>query len=1337
MQGQAVPRNDQKHMTTSDDPTDSTVNFPTADYYKHFEDQRDHVLSRLTMYAGAVDRIPYTERIMDFSEEKPKIVEELIDVPQAIERFYLELTSNAADNVDRSRRLGIDVGSIDITVNRKTVQVKNGGCPIPIEPSNYKDKNGQQMWVPELIFGTLLSSSTYDPALERNGAAVNGLGAKITNILSNRFKVHIGNANQKLQYVQTWEDHMHPAKRSEPEITPYPTGKSFVLISYDLDFEYFHYPPPAEGTNDESAKPTADPTPDAPSPPSPIDQGGYTDNMIALFARHAADISFTAKCPVTFNGISFSYQNILNYSELYFGEKIKTAIIHYEWPAGTETEVKRGQVVAKNPKVVPLVELCCLDTPDNGVSVSFVNGMITREGGVHVNSAFKCVSSNILDKINTSIEKQRKKSKSKTAQDQRKRPTLTIADVKPHISMMLACRLPNPLYVSQSKTSLSSPTPKIQIPEKVLGLVDRWDLIERLYAAVEAKEFKNIAKTDGKKSRHIANMKADDANEAGGKNSKDCVLYIVEGESAKGYPINMMASIPNARDYIGILPIRGKLLNVMNAPQIQIAENKEILEIKEILGLREGLDYTIDMNQQTLRYGKLIILCDSDRDALHIIGLIMNFIYCKYPSLLTIGFVYFLRTPILRIDKGKQKKNFYSLNEYDTWKQGVGNESRSWNHKYCKGLGSSSALEVRDDGSDPHFVACLYDDTCPQAFRLAFDDKLSNLRKEWIANHKSIPGIEEMRMLPISKFLYHEFVEFAVVNVHRSIPKVMDGLKEVQRKILWAVLKEWGSGSDKGKTSRKWDKKILTGNVKRMKVVTLIGEVIKGCGYLYGDKPLEGAIVGMAQDFVGTNNMPFLAREGSFGDRNDGKAAAARYVFTKPEWWLPLIFRNEDMALLQQVEDEGELFEPEFFLPILPLVLINGALGIGTGHSTFVPCHNPIDIVAWLFAKIRGEPLPDVLPWYRDFKGEIRVEIRLRKPLSDENGETLDDMNPDIPYEIVSQTPETPETETPLAAKLRSTTSALTTSTDPLGPDDLFVDETVDEDVIPVESNLPDSNKIQKIVMVVDGKFHMKNNTAIVEEVPWNMYFNDYKNWLMTLIEDKTIEDYRSLCTPNSAYFEVVGMKNPTLTKLRLTRSFGLTNMCLLNMTGIKGRPQKYKSTLDILEYFYEQRLPYYDMRRQNIINSIEAKIKKMNLRMQFIRAVLDDKIVIFRRKKADIIAQVESLGLPKELGTEVNSYHYSEEDIAKLKNDIEQLEQEKILMVNTKPSQLWLNDLEEFLTGYVKYYDEMHETPENHVEASGAAGGAASSAKKGRKTGARGGKGGTRGKRGTGRGKK
>lgn len=187
----------------------------------------------------------------------------------------------------------------------------------------------------------------------------------------------------------------------------------------------------------------------------------------------------------------------------------------------------------------------------------------------------------------------------------------------------------------------------------------------------------------------------------------------------------------------------------------------------------------------------------------------------------------------------------------------------------------------------------------------------------------------------------------------RSIPSLVDGFKPGQRKILFGCFK------------RK-----LRGEVK---VAQLSGYIGEHSAYHHGEASLQGTIVNMAQDYVGANNINLLHPAGQFGTRLQGGKdhASARYIFTRLSPITRFLFPEADDAVLTYLEDDGQPIEPAFYVPVLPLVLVNGAEGIGTGWATSVPNYNPLDIVANLRRLMAGEePLP-MTPWYRGFGGSI------------------------------------------------------------------------------------------------------------------------------------------------------------------------------------------------------------------------------------------------------------------------------------------------------------------------------------------------------------------------------
>ena len=145
---------------------------------------------------------------------------------------------------------------------------------------------------------------------------------------------------------------------------------------------------------------------------------------------------------------------------------------------------------------------------------------------------------------------------------------------------------------------LKAPTPKINIDKKILQPILKWELIGRLYAELDAKNFKAASKSDGKKRRNLNVTKLEDANKAGTAESLKCTLWVTEGDSAMAFAVKALGNIPKGRDVIGLFPLKGKPLNVMNADKIKIRENDEIKILKEVLGLKEGVNYLEDISNK-------------------------------------------------------------------------------------------------------------------------------------------------------------------------------------------------------------------------------------------------------------------------------------------------------------------------------------------------------------------------------------------------------------------------------------------------------------------------------------------------------------------------------------------------------------------------------------------------------------------------------------------------------------------------------------------------------------------------------------------------------------------
>nr|4FM9_A Chain A, DNA topoisomerase 2-alpha [Homo sapiens] len=460
--------------------------------------------------------------------------------------------------------------------------------------------------------------------------------------------------------------------------------------------------------------------------------------------------------------------------------------------------------------------------------------------------------------------------------------------------------------------------------------------------------------------------KLDDANDAGGRNSTECTLILTEGDSAKTLAVSGLGVV--GRDKYGVFPLRGKILNVREASHKQIMENAEINNIIKIVGLQYKKNYEDEDSLKTLRYGKIMIMTDQDQDGSHIKGLLINFIHHNWPSLLRHRFLEEFITPIVKVSKNKQEMAFYSLPEFEEWKSSTPNHKK-WKVKYYKGLGTSTSKEAKEYFADMKRHRIQFKYSGPEddaAISLAFSKKQIDDRKEWLTNfmedrrQRKLLGLPEDYLygqtttyLTYNDFINKELILFSNSDNERSIPSMVDGLKPGQRKVLFTCFKR----NDK----------------REVKVAQLAGSVAEMSSYHHGEMSLMMTIINLAQNFVGSNNLNLLQPIGQFGTRLHGgkDSASPRYIFTMLSSLARLLFPPKDDHTLKFLYDDNQRVEPEWYIPIIPMVLINGAEGIGTGWSCKIPNFDVREIVNNIRRLMDGEePLP-MLPSYKNFKGTI------------------------------------------------------------------------------------------------------------------------------------------------------------------------------------------------------------------------------------------------------------------------------------------------------------------------------------------------------------------------------
>jgi DNA topoisomerase-2 len=645
---------------------------------------------------------------------------------------------------------------------------------------------------------------------------------------------------------------------------------------------------------------------------------GLDEDFFKVIEKRVYDavVCTSSNCKVSFLGQVLEQMSTEDYAKMYLPEGIQVATLNTE----------RWSVTA---------------APSDGFQqVSFVNGICTTKGGTHVDHVVSSISTAVLDELS-------------------KKTQLKPQHVKSTLFVMVRSTLVNPTFGSQVKSECtlkqSEFGSKFESTQKFIKSVLKTGIQDEILSVAKVKELKELKKTDGSRRSTITGIpKLDDANFAGTSKSERCTLIVTEGDSAKTLAVAGLSVV--GRDCYGVFPLRGKCKNVRDASVKQLMANQEFNDLKKILGLQQGKEYR---SLCELRYGKLMIMTDADNDGSHIKGLILNMIHYFWPSLLTLNFVVSMVTPIIKATKGPTTESFYTDSSFRTWYE---KESRgAWKIKYYKGLGTSTSLEAREyfKKIKELTVSFRVDESTAESIVLAFDKTKADERKQWLldSSEKKPSDLEvrygEISHLQVSEFIHKDLVNFSLADLRRSVAHMCDGLKPSQRKVLYACFE-----------------KSLT---EEMKVAQLASYVSEKTSYHHGEVSLAETIVKLAHDFTGSNNVNLLEPCGQFGTRLMGgkDASQTRYIFTKLSPEARKLFDSMDDPVLTYLNDEGKQIEPEFFVPVLPTVLVNGTEGIGTGFSCYVPPYNPKDIVENVKRFLEGEEIVKMTPWFKGFKGTV------------------------------------------------------------------------------------------------------------------------------------------------------------------------------------------------------------------------------------------------------------------------------------------------------------------------------------------------------------------------------
>lgn len=1130
----------------------STQSQVLADQYRRLS-HRDHILELPDTYIGSIET--HEEYRWVYDPEAKKMAHRKVNFNPGFYKLFDEIVVNARDALIRSQteKEKQPVKHIDVVAKADekgvfTISVENDGDGIPVvEHTEYK------VWVPELIFGHLLTSGNYNKEEEKIVGGKNGYGAKLANIFSKQFTVETRDPKVGLKYTQTWSNHMSSC--SKPSVKA-DKAKGFVKISFQPDLTRF--------TN--------------------LDM----NNMNDVLRTRAIELSALAgkDVKITWNGEAIPTNTFEKFTNLFVRDE---ASIAYEKCS------ERWEVAAVLTRSLFEDE----DSHDER-HVSFANGVNTKKGGKHVETVSKHILGDFCE-----LAAKKKKLDIKPSQ------------LKDSVLFFVNATIVNPSFDSQTKEYLTTPANKFgsqfKCSPKFTETLVKMGLLEEAQSILDAKAAKDAKKTDGAKKKTIRGIpKLEDALWAGTAQSSQCTLILTEGDSAATSAISGLKIV--GRETWGVFPLKGKMLNVKDISLIKFNQNEELTAIKKILGLEQGKKY---QSVKDLRYGRVMVMADQDLDGAHIKGLLMNLFHTEWPTLMKIGFICSLMTPLLKATKRNDTLSFYSQPEFEAWKDAQGEEGmKGWKLKYYKGLGTSTPAEAREWFQQLHEIKYKWDDATDESVSLAFSKKRADDRKMWLSTYdaKRMVKLEKDGSVGFSRFIHDELIHFSNADNLRSLPHLMDGLKPSQRKILFGCLKR--------------------GLKSEIRVAQLAGYVSEHAAYHHGEASLNSTIVGMAQTFMGSNNINLLVPIGQFGSRLLGgkDSASPRYIHTHLEHIVESLFRKEDSAILDYQEDDGLTVEPETYLPVVPLLAINGCVGIGTGFSTDIPPHHPMTVVTMLRDRLTGKQSTldglTVQPWWFGFKGPIipSGDAWITKGLY-----TMDDVKKTVTI-----------TELPVGTWTKDYK--------------VFLDELASGE----KAGLNDA-----------GKLILKS-------------FDD-------LYDDDTV---RFILYIDSDYYEDIKADiNEFEKRFRLTTTWRLSNMtCFNNEMQIV----KYSCIGDMIEAFFGPRLEAYETRRLNEMGRLEREALEADAKARFLRAVLEGDIDLRKASDEEIVSMMIIHELPPlsdpAAAESVDGYEY----LLRLRMDrvkasaIE--DAEKAVMAarmayeslrDTTASALWLSDLDDFETAW------------------------------------------------------
>jgi len=415
--------------------------------------------------------------------------------------------------------------------------------------------------------------------------------------------------------------------------------------------------------------------------------------------------------------------------------------------------------------------------------------------------------------------------------------------------------------------------------------------------------------------------------------------------------------------------------------------------------------------------------------------------------------------------------------------------------------------------------------------------------------------------------------------------------------------------------------------------------------------------------------------------------ASERYIFTQLNKLTRLIYRQEDDAVLSYIDDDGQMVEPIYYAPAIPMILVNGSKGIGTGFSTDVIPHNPLQIIAYIRAMLRGTAdadRPVIEPYFKGFKGTIK-NISPELPTTPCSGGSATYAKYLIKgtYEIIAD------------RKVRITELPIGTWTDDYKE---FLEKLMEA---PVAASVGDKDK---------GKGAASAGVPVLKE---------YTDMSTDSVVDITVTFHPSYPhTPKDLQAAIVDADAGTNKLEKLLGLFTTQSTTNMNLFDAREKLRKYATIYNVIEDYYVERLSLYSKRKTAMLAQLTNELRVLTNRARYIQEVLDDSLELRRQTKEAVFAKMTAHGYEHIEGDTEFKYllkmpmdSVTDENVRHLLAERDSKRAQHKGLTDTTIQALWVRDLDELETEYKKWAAAAEAAAAGTT--TGASGGGAAATKK------------------------